>query len=141
LTLDLTNWVIGLNVTPIEERGTPLATVRSYATFRTPLGALVNAVRRFGKFIEQAHKGSYAALCAAALLVVALGICSFHGSPSDCDTHQPSPDVCATLLMVVAPILLLAQPALNGRVVSLWSPSRYVVPLDLLYRPPKPVSF
>ncbi len=100
---------------------------------RTTLGDSVNAVHRVSQLIRQSRKGSYAALCAVGLLIVGLGLCSLQGSPGDCDTHRASPDVCATMFMLLAFTLLIAQPEPIGWVVSLWIPSGYVVPT----RPPR----
>jgi hypothetical protein len=123
------------------ERGTPLAAALNRGEFHTRLGELVRTVARNARVTRRTRKGRYAALCAVGLLIVGLGLCSLQGSPGDCDTHRASPDVCATMFMLLAFTLLIAQPEPIGWVVSLWIPSGYVVVLDLFDRPPKPFSF
>ena len=83
------------------------------------------------------------AVLAAGLLILAVGLCAFHGAPDNSHGHSHgiTPDLCASVSMILAIPLLLARPAMNGWVVSIPSRFIYAVSADLLDRPPETFSF
>ena len=77
-------------------------------------------------------------MIAAALLVVAVGLCVFHGASDGSHGHGISPDLCASLVIVLALPILLNRPVANGWLVRASNRFFRVVSPNLLDRPPEP---
>ena len=96
-------------------------------------------IRTRGQSRTKSWQGQ-AALIAAVLLILAVGLCSFHRASDEFDGHGMSPDLCASVITVLAVPLLLTRPVVCGLVVS--APTRffYAVPPDVLDWPPEPFA-
>jgi hypothetical protein len=81
------------------------------------------------------------AAIAAALLILAIGLCLFHSGLTGFDSHGMAPDLCASVVMVLAATVGLTSPVINGWLVPVPKRFFYVVSRDLLDRPPEFFSF
>ena len=79
------------------------------------------------------------ALIAAALLILAIGLCLFHGASHNFDGHGMSPDLCASVAMILVTPLLLTIPTVKGRLVPALQAFSSVGSLDLPDRPPESI--
>ena len=90
---------------------------------------------------DQSEKRRYwqrkGAVVAAALLILTIGLCLFHGTSTEHDGHGMSPDLCAGVVMVLAGTVVLIRPVINGWLVPVPKRFLYVVSRDLLDRPPE----
>ncbi len=79
------------------------------------------------------------ALIATALLILAIGLCLFHGASHNFDGHGMSPDLCASVAMILVAPLLLTIPTVKERLVPVLQEFFSGGSLDLLDRPPESI--
>lgn len=88
------------------------------------------------------RKQRQVALLTAVLLILAASVCMVHDASDEPHghTHGMAPDLCASVVMILAIPLLLVRPIVNGWVVSVLLPFLYPVPTEILDRPPEAFS-
>jgi hypothetical protein len=74
-------------------------------------------------------------LLAAGLLILATGLCTFHGAPHNSHGHAMTPEPCVSMVLVLPP--LLVRPVVNGWVASIPDHFVYAISADILDRPPE----
>jgi len=80
------------------------------------------------------------ALIAGMLLILAVALCAFHGSSGQPDGHGITPDLCASMIMILVAPVLFTQPVVEGWFVSVSRRFFSGVPSALLDPPPEAIS-
>jgi hypothetical protein len=81
-----------------------------------------------------------AALIAAVLLTLAVGLCMFHAASHEHAVHGMSPDLCAVVVMILVAPLLLAIPVVMGWLAPVLQGFFSGGSVDLPDRPPEAFS-
>jgi hypothetical protein len=81
-----------------------------------------------------------AAVIAAAMLALSIGLCLVHNGSEDMGHHATSPKLCTSAIMILVPPMLLTRPVANGWLVSAPARSFHSVSPDLPDRPPESLS-
>lgn len=95
-------------------------------------------IRTRGQSRTKSWQGQ-AALIAAALLILAVGLCLFHGASDESYHHGMAPDLCASVVMVLAATVVLTRPVGNGWLVPVPKRFFFLVSRDLPDQPPEPL--
>jgi len=81
------------------------------------------------------------ALIAGMLLILAAALCAFHGSSGEPDGHGMTPDLYASVIIILVAPVLFTKPVVEGWLVSVSRGFFSDVPSALLDRPPEAISF